>query len=97
MKRLFTILFALLALGLGVVLATVNSHSATLNYLAGSLDLPLVVWLFAALAVGVALGLCVALVWASRLQRQVRRSERSRDLVQKELDNLRRLRSEVGQ
>lgn len=97
MKRLFTILFSVLALALGVILATVNSHTVSLNYVAGSFDLPLVVWLFAALALGVALGLCVALVWASRLQRQVRRSERSRDLVQKELDNLRRLRSEVNQ
>ncbi|EDY87467.1 conserved hypothetical protein [gamma proteobacterium HTCC5015] len=88
---------AALAVAAGVMLASANSHFVDFNYMAGDIRLPFVVWLFFSLLIGVCLGLCVAMVWAARLHRQVRRSERNREMLQKELDNLRRLRSGVAQ
>ncbi len=91
-KKLLILVLALLFAVLGAVLAINNSQDVTFSLYDLDVTMPLVLLLFAALALGALASLLLASIWLLKQHRQLKKIERSKQLVQKELDNLRSLR-----
>lgn len=92
-KSLFLIL-SLTLLVAGILLTVNNGQAVSFDYYASSISLPLIAMLFIAMTAGALLSLLLCSIWVFKQHRQLKRSEQSKALVQKELDNLRRLRGE---
>lgn len=96
-KKILLICLALICLFSGAILTVKNSQQVTLDYYTGTLELPFIAYLLLSLTGGAILGLLVSSFWLYGQRRQIKRLEQSKALVQKELDNLRSLRSEVAE
>lgn len=94
LKKILFIVFCIALLVVGILLAANNGEAVTFNYFYSSISLPLIALLFVAMLVGALLSLGLCSIWVFKQHRQLRRSEQSKAMVQKELDNLRKLRGE---
>lgn len=94
LKKTLFILLSVALLLVGILLAVNNGEAVTFNYAYASISLPLIALLFVAMLVGALLSLGLCSIWVFKQHRQLRRSEQSKAMVQKELDNLRKLRGE---
>lgn len=92
-KSLIFILSIALLLS-GIVLAVNNGQAVSFDYFYSTISLPLIALLFLAMTTGALLSMLLCSIWVFRQHRQLKRSEHSKALVQKELDNLRKLRGE---
>lgn len=92
-KTLFFILSMIIVLT-GILVSVNNGEAVSFDYYFGSINLPLIALLFIAMTLGALLSLLLCSVWVFKQHRQLRRSEQSKAMVQKELDNLRKLRGE---
>ena len=92
-KSLIFILSIALLLS-GIVLAVNNGQAVSFDYFYSTISLPLIALLFLAMTMGALLSMLLCSIWVFRQHRQLKRSEHSKALVQKELDNLRKLRGE---
>ena len=91
MQRLAGLLFLLALAVAGAVLSYFNSAPVRLDYLAGTLDAPLIVWMLSSLLLGAALAAVFGGVRRLRLQLELRRLRRQLEQTEAELKNLRRL------
>lgn len=94
LKKLTLWILCITVCVLGGAVALGNGQPVNFDYVLGVTEGPFVFFLFIALLMGVLLGLCVASIWVFRQHRHIKKLERNKALVQKELDNLRTLRSE---
>ncbi len=94
LKKILFILLSLVLLLVGVLVAINNGGAVQFDYYYSSISLPLIALLFIAMAMGALLSIGLCSIWVFKQHRQLKRSERSKALVQKELDNLRKLRGE---
>jgi len=89
---LFLIIFFVL-LSAGLTMGNLNE--VDFNYIVGNLALPLIWVIIISFAIGAILSMSIFLFVLFKQQRQIKRLEHSKKLVQKELDNLRQLRSDL--
>lgn len=89
--RFVRLTLLLLLIVVVAVLTWVNTASVELNYLAGQVTIPLPVALWGSLAIGVILGLLVALTVLVRLKAENARLRRTARLAETEVNNLRNL------
>ena len=94
LKKILFILLSIALLSVGVLLAVSNGEAVTFNYFYSIVSLPLIALLFIAMLLGALLSLGLCSIWVFKQHRQLKRSEQSKSMVQKELDNLRKLRGE---
>lgn len=91
MRRLFTTLFIITILAIGLSFTSLNALDVEINYYFSTVTIPLAVVVLIALAIGVFLGLLVSMTYVV-----IHRSENSRlrkkvNLYEKEIKNLREL------
>ncbi|MAT50418.1 MAG: hypothetical protein CMK32_04445 [Porticoccaceae bacterium] len=91
MSRILSAIALVLLIGVGITFTVLNPQQVTLNYLLGSLQLPLAVLVVLVLAVGAVLGLLVAGFMILRLKRENRKLRRGTRLAEQEVANLRSL------
>ena len=94
LKNLLFLILSLALLAVGILAAVNNGQAVSFDYYFSTLELPLIALLFIAVTAGALLSLLLCSIWVFRQKRQLKRSEQSKTLVQKELDNLRKLRGE---
>lgn len=94
LKKILFILLSLALVSAGILVAVNNGDAVDFNYFYSSISLPLIALLFIAMAMGALLSTALCSIWVFKQHRQLKRSERSKALIQKELDNLRKLRGE---
>lgn len=95
LKKLLFLAIALIFALFGAVLALNNSQEVALDYVYGQWPAPFVVFLFVAFVCGSLLTLVLSSYWVFKQNRQIKRLENSKALIQKELDSLRALRGEA--
>ena len=76
MKRLFSILFLLIFMALGVAIAIVNADEVVFNYYFGSITQPLSIILVGAIMVGALLATVINSLVILTLRHQLRRAQR---------------------
>ncbi len=76
MKRLYSILFLLIFMGLGVAIAIVNADEVVFNYYFGSITQPLSIILVGAIMVGALLATVINSLVILSLRHQLRRAQR---------------------
>ena len=76
MKRLFSILFLLIFMALGVAIAIVNADEVVFNYYFGSITQPLSIILVGAIMVGALLATVINSLVILSLRHQLRRAQR---------------------
>ncbi len=76
MKRLSSILFLLIFMGLGVAIAIVNADEVVFNYYFGSITQPLSIILVGAIMVGALLATVINSLVILSLRHQLRRAQR---------------------
>ena len=81
MSRILSAIALVLLIGVGITFTVLNPQQVTLNYLLGSLQLPLAVLVVLVLAVGAVLGLLVAGFMILRLKRENRKLRRGTRLA----------------
>jgi putative membrane protein len=91
MSRILSAIALLVLIGAGITFTVLNPQQVTLNYLLGSLQLPLALLVVLVLAVGAVLGLLVAGFLILRLKRDNRRLRRASRQAEQEVANLRAL------
>lgn len=91
MSRILSVIALVLLIGVGITFTVLNPQQVTLNYLLGSLQLPLALLVVLMLALGAVLGLLVAGFMLLRLKRENRRLRRGTRLAEQEVANLRSL------
>lgn len=91
MQRLAGLLLLLALVIAGAALAYFNATPVRLDYLAGTLEAPLIVWMFSSLVLGAGLSAVFGGMRRLRLQLEVRRLRRQLEQTEAELKNLRRL------
>lgn len=91
MSRILSAIALVLLIGVGITFTVLNPQQVTLNYLLGSLQLPLALLVVLVLAVGAVLGLLVAGFMILRLKRENRKLRRGTRLAEQEVANLRSL------
>lgn len=91
MQRLAGLLLLLALAVAGAVLSYFNATPVRLDYLAGTLDAPLIVWLLSSLLLGAGLAAVFGGVRRLSLQLELRRLRRQLEQTEAELKNLRRL------
>lgn len=89
MGRIFRLIFLLVVLVLGLALHLKNDQTVTLNYYAGTLDLPLSLVIVGSLAVGAVFGIVASLGVILRLKRDKARLSRQVKAAEQEVANLR--------
>lgn len=89
MSRLITLCVILLFLALGLLFHVRNDQFVTLDYYAGTIDLPFSLWMFLSLAVGSGCGILASLPTILRLKREGARLARQVKVSERELNNLR--------
>ena len=82
MKRLFSILFLLAFMALGVALAIVNAEPVEFNYYYGAMTQPLSVLLVGAFAMGALLSMLINSLVVLGLKRKLHRVERMRQAAE---------------
>ncbi|BAZ94554.1 putative membrane protein [Thiohalobacter thiocyanaticus] len=91
MSRILSVIALVLLIGVGITFTVLNPQQVTLNYLLGSLQLPLALLVVLVLALGAVLGLLVAGFMLLRLKRENRKLRRGTRLAEQEVANLRSL------
>ncbi|BCO30363.1 hypothetical protein TspCOW1_04660 [Thiohalobacter sp. COW1] len=91
MSRILSVIALVLLIGVGITFTVLNPQQVTLNYLLGSLQLPLALLVVLVLALGALLGLLVAGFMLLRLKRENRKLRRGTRLAEQEVANLRSL------
>lgn len=91
MSRILSVIALVLLIGAGITFTVLNPQRVSLNYLMGSLELPLALLVVAILALGAVLGLLVAGFLVLRLKRDNRRLRRASRQAEQEVANLRSL------
>ena len=86
--------FSLVVLAVGILITVNNGQIVNFDYYFSTISLPLIVLIFIAIIIGAFLSLFLCFIWMFKQHRQLKRSNQSKILVQKELDNLRKLRGE---
>lgn len=94
LKKFLLLALSLALLATGILAAVNNGQAVSFDYYFSTIEFPLIALLFIAMAVGALLSLLFCSIWVFQQRRQLKRSEHSKSLVQKELDNLRKLRGE---
>lgn len=89
MGRIFRLIFLLLVLVLGLALHVKNDQAVTLNYYAGSVNLPLSLVIVGSFAVGALCGIIASLTVILRLKRDKARLGRQVRAAEQEVANLR--------
>ena len=91
MSRILSVIALVFLIGAGITFTVLNPQRVSLNYLMGSLELPLALLVVAILALGAVLGLLVAGFLVLRLKRDNRRLRRASRQAEQEVANLRSL------
>lgn len=91
MRRLIALIFLLIMIVLGLSFAMLNPTPVALDFYFGETSLPLSLALVAALAIGVLLGLLVALSLFMRQRWELRQLNRQLKSTRSELSELRKL------
>ena len=94
LKKILFLIMSLAILLTGILVSVNNGEAVSFDYYFASVSLPLIALLFIAMTIGALLSLVLCSVWVFKQHRQLKRSEQSKAMVQKELDNLRKLRGE---
>ena len=94
LRKFLFFIFAIALLLVGVLATVNNGQAVSFDYYFSSISLPLIALLFMAMTLGSVLSLLLCSIWVFKQHRQLKRTEQSKALVQKELDNLRKLRGE---
>lgn len=94
----FVVVLALLIVlaAFAAVLAYFNATPVRLDYLAGTVEAPLIVWMLVALLLGAVLATVLGTVRRLGLQLDLRRLRRQLEQTEAELKNLRRLPTDTG-
>lgn len=87
-KKIVLFLIYLSVAVLGALVTIKNSHLVAFNYYMGSLEMPLVVLLFLAFMLGALITMIVSYLVIFGRNRQIKRLERSKEIVEKELDKV---------
>lgn len=87
--RVFTYIFFLFIVLLGITFACLNADPVAINYYLGAEKLPLSLLLVLTLAIGALLGLIVGIIMCIRLKRENHRLAHRVKLAEKEVANLR--------
>lgn len=88
--RIFTLIFALLILLLGISFAVMNADLVTIKYYFGIAHMPLSLLLVIALIIGVLLGLATTLFMFFKAKAGQHYLRKQLQSAEKELDNLRK-------
>ena len=91
MRRLLSLIAALLILALGLSFTLLNADPVRVDFYLGEAKLPLSLWLAITLALGAILGVLSSLGLLWRQRREVRRMRRQAGTARKELTELRKL------
>ena len=91
MRRLLSLIAALLILALGLSFTLLNAEPVRVDFYLGEAQLPLSLWLAITLALGAILGVLSSLGLLWRQRREVRRVRRQAGTARKELTELRKL------
>lgn len=91
MSRILSAIALVLLIGAGITFTVLNPQRVTLNYLLGSLELPLALLVVLILALGAVLGLLVAGFMILRLKRDNRKLRRQSRRAEQEAANPRTL------
>ncbi len=87
--RIFSIIFLLIIIILGVTFATLNSEMVTINFYIGRRIMPLSMLLAIVFAIGCVLGMLVGTWMLIKMKMKNRRLNKRLKLVEKEVENLR--------
>lgn len=85
-KKIALFLIYLSVAILGALVTIKNSHLVAFNYYMGSVEMPLVVLLFLTFMLGALITMVIAYLVIFRRNRQIKRLERSKQVVEKKLD-----------
>jgi len=91
MKRILIYLLLLLIAILGAVLAKLNGDSVLFNFYFSSIELPLIVLMYLALALGAFSGIVVALAMIVSARRESARLRKRLAICEQEIKNLREI------
>ena len=90
-KRIIYMLLFIVVLVCGLLFFVKNNQLQEVNYIIGSIELPLSILLLASLAIGAILGILATVPILLRLNHQKSRLEKQVKLSEKEINNLRTL------
>lgn len=90
-KRIIYMLLFIVVLVCGLLFFVKNNQLQEVNYIIGSIELPLSILLLASLAIGAILGIIATVPIMLRLNHQKSRLEKQVKLSEKEINNLRTL------
>lgn len=90
-KRIIYMLLFIVVLVCGLLFFVKNNQLQEVNYIIGSIELPLSILLLASLAIGAILGIIATVPIILRLNHQKSRLEKQVKLSEKEINNLRTL------
>lgn len=89
MRRIVLLILALVIFGLTLALVLVNLSYVGVDYLFGSVQMPLAVALVVALVIGIVIGVLCLLPAVVRVRARARRMQGRLDALEKEVHNLR--------
>lgn len=91
MKRIITYFLLALIAVIGVTLAKLNGDSAVFNFYFSNVELPLIVLLYMALAIGALAGILVSVLMIFNARREAARLRKRLNLCEQEIKNLREI------
>jgi len=89
--RIFSYIFIIIIVFIGISFATLNANSVAFNYYLGTKQMPLSLLLVLFFGCGMFFGFLCALPYWFRLRRDKRKLKSRLKLIEKEIDNLRSL------
>jgi uncharacterized integral membrane protein len=85
MLRIFSALFWLLVVALGILFAAANPHTVQLHYYVGSMEIQLAAVALLGIWIGALLGIAFTLFWVARLRYENRRLRKTIEQAAREL------------